>query len=187
MGAKRVIPISRYIKTAGASSHNPHRNLAPFNPILKDGVLWSSFYKKFILLRLGANLFRMRSLRDEDILLARLRLLVMMAKAFLHGYPLGKVSLQSIHRNGIYLAGFLTNWYDVLANLNTGNIMEKNLDLDHIFFQRAKLLTIMVKSFADGNPMGPHRKKALQNNIQYISGMLPRLQSLPRTHLAVVK
>ena len=139
------------------------------------------------MLRLGANLFRMRSLRDDDILLARLRLLVMMAKVFLHDHPLGKVSLQSIHRNSRYMAGFLANWYDVLSNLNTGKIMERNLDLDHIFFQRAKLLSIMVRSFAEGNPMGPHRKKALKNNMEYISDMLPRLQLLPQIHLSVIK
>jgi hypothetical protein len=129
----------------------------------------------------------MRSLRDDDILLARLRLLVMMAKVFLHDYPLGKVSLQSIHRNSRHMAGFLANWYNVLSNLNSGKITEKNLDLDHIFCQRAKLLSIMVKSFAQGNPMGPHRKKALKNNMEYISEFLPQLQSLPRTHLSVVK
>ncbi|MBW2635785.1 MAG: hypothetical protein JRE14_17085 [Deltaproteobacteria bacterium] len=46
------------------------------------------------------------------------------------------------------------------------------LALDHIFFQRVKLLAIMTKSFAESNPMGQHRRMAVRNNIDYICDTL---------------
>ena len=34
------------------------------------------------------------------------------------------------------------------------------------------MLLVMAVSFADGNPMGPSRKRALKNNIDYIAESL---------------
>ena len=139
------------------------------------------------MLRLGSNLFRMRVPRDDDILLSRLRLLVIIAKAYLIDYPFGIVSLRSIHRNSQHVAGLLANWYDVLSNINSGDDLNQKINIDHIFYQRIKLLAIMVKSFADGNPMGPYRKSALKNNIEYLSEILPHLQSIHKANLSIVK
>ena len=44
----------------------------------------------------------------------------------------------------------------------------KLLEVDHIFYQRVKLLAIMAKSFAEGSPVGQHRRMAIRNNIDYI-------------------
>ncbi|MGD9368809.1 MAG: hypothetical protein PVH87_24110 [Desulfobacteraceae bacterium] len=42
------------------------------------------------------------------------------------------------------------------------------MDLDHIFFQRVKLLAVMVKAVGEGHPMGAHRKTAMRDNIDII-------------------
>jgi hypothetical protein len=43
-----------------------------------------------------------------------------------------------------------------------------SMEFDHIFFQRAKLLAVMIKALGKGFPMGEHRKQAMQENIDII-------------------
>ena len=42
----------------------------------------------------------------------------------------------------------------------------------HIFFERARLLATIAKSFAQGNPVGEHRRMALHKNIDELCRML---------------
>lgn len=139
------------------------------------------------MLRLGSNLFRMRTLRDDDILISRLRLLIVMAKAYLQDVPLGNYSLRSIIRNAGHVTYFLSDWSNYLNHLEKDQASPINFDNDHIFYQRVKLLSIMVKSIAQGNPLGIHRKLALKSNVDYVSEILPHLHPFCRTALAVVK
>ena len=139
------------------------------------------------MLRLGSNLFRMRTVRDDDILISRLRLLIIMAKAYLQNTALGNYSLCSIIRNTGHVNNFLSNWHLYLKHLEIKQTSPVNFDIDHIFYQRIKLLSIMVKSVAQGNPLGLHRKAALKSNVDYISEILPYLRPYHRTALSVVK
>ena len=139
------------------------------------------------MLRLGSNLFQMRTVRDDDILISRLRLLIVMAKAYLQDTSLGNYSLRSIIRNAGQVSCFLSNWQSYLNHLESNQKSPINIDIDHIFYQRIKLLSIMVKSIAQGNPLGIHRKAALKSNVDYVSEILPYLQPFHRTVLSVVK
>ena len=139
------------------------------------------------MLRLGSNLFQMRTVRDDDILISRLRLLIVMAKAYLQDTSLGNYSLRSIIRNASQVSYFLSNWQSYLNHLESNQKSPINIDIDHIFYQRIKLLSIMVKSIAQGNPLGIHRKAALKSNVDYVSEILPYLQPFHRTTLSVVK
>ncbi len=139
------------------------------------------------MLRLGSNLFQMRNVRDDDILISRLRLLIVMAKAYLQEVSLGNYSLRSIVRNAGHVSYFMSDWHVYLNHLEIKQASPINFDVDHIFYQRIKLLSIMVKSIAQGNPLGIHRKAALKSNIDYISEILPYLQPFHRTALSVVK
>jgi hypothetical protein len=139
------------------------------------------------MLRLGSNLFQMRRVRDDDILISRLRLLIVMAKAYLQDASLGNYSLRSIIRNAGQVSYFLSNWQTYLNHLEGNHKSPINIDIDHIFYQRIKLLSIMVKSIAQGNPLGIHRKAALKSNVDYVSEILPYLQPFHRTALSVVK
>jgi len=129
----------------------------------------------------------MRSVRDDDILISRLRLLIVMAKAYLQDTSLGNYSLRSIIRNAGQVSCFLSNWQTYLNHLESGQEIPVNIDIDHIFYQRIKLLSIMVKSVAQGNPLGIHRRAALKSNVDYVSEILPYLQPFHRTALSVVK
>jgi len=139
------------------------------------------------MLRLGSNLFQMRAVRDDDILISRLRLMIIMAKAYLQDTSLGNYSLRSIIRNAGHVGYFLSDWNTHLDHLESNRKSPVHLNIDHIFYQRIKLLSIMVKSLAQGNPLGIHRKTALKSNVDYISKILPYLQPYHRTVLSVVK
>ena len=137
------------------------------------------------MLRLGSNLFQMRTVCKDDILISRLRLLIIMAKAYLQNASLGKYSLRSIVRNAGHVNDFLLDWNEHLNCMESGRNTQINLSIDHIFYQRIKLLSIMVKSIALGNPLGIHRKTALKSNVNYISEILPQLLPAHRTTLSV--
>ncbi len=118
--------------------------------------------------RFGAARQEMKQLRQHDIFLSRLRLLVIMSKAFVENYPLGEHRLQAVARNAEVIAKDCVDWNGHFNNFRSSPESKRILDVDHIFYQRIKLLAIMAKSFADGSPMGQHRRMALCNNIDYI-------------------
>ena len=139
------------------------------------------------MLRLGSNLFHMRTIRDDDILISRLKLLIIMAKAYLQETSLGSYSLRSIIRNTGHVSYFLSDWNAHLNHMKSNRNTQINFGTDHIFYQRIKLLSIMLKSIAQGNPLGIHRKTALKSNVDYIAEILPQLQPVQQTALSVVK
>lgn len=139
------------------------------------------------MLRLGADLFHMRNVRAHDILLSRLKLLVIMASAYLKGHDCRLWRLRSMRRNTGYLSIFLRDWNDYLANFTIDGPSQHRIQLDHIFYQRVKLLCIMLVSFAEGNPMGVHRKLALKNNVDYLNDILSRMKCSQRPRLVVIK
>jgi len=110
-----------------------------------------------------------------------------MARAYLQEASLGKTSIRSIIRNTGHISHLLMDWNAHLSKFQVNPQTQKNIDIDHIFYQRIKLLAIMVKSIAQGNPLGTRRRAALQNNINYISEILPHLQPHHQAVLTVVK
>jgi len=119
--------------------------------------------------RIGPNPREMRKLQEKDIFISRLQLLVVMSKAYLKDYPLGGYRAGAIKSNAAKLADAMTGWESYKKHFTAVNNRKLHILLDHILFQRIKLLLIMAISFAEGNPMGSHRKSALRNNIDYIT------------------
>ena len=120
------------------------------------------------MLRLGSPASETREMDLDDIFLARLKLMIVMAKSFLDGCPLGEHRRQAMLENArhieaesIDLGGLMTNYphQDETAAPN---------EYDHVFYQRVKLLAVMVKAVAKGFPMGDHRKSAMQENLDII-------------------
>ena len=118
--------------------------------------------------RLGAATQDMKKMQYHDVFFSRLRLLIIMAKAFLKNYPVGQYRLEAVIRNAEAVAKDCVDWNGYHNNFRSSAESERLLENDHIFYQRVKLLAIMAKSFAEGNPVGPHRKMAIQNNIDYM-------------------
>ena len=103
---------------------------------------------------------------------SRLKLLIIMSKAFLGNYPLEKHRLQETAKAAEQVIKDCVEWKGQYTNFRSDVQSEEVIKLDHIFFQRVKLLSTMAKSFAQGNPVGDHRRMALNKNIEDLCGML---------------
>jgi hypothetical protein len=53
-----------------------------------------------------------------------------------------------------------------------------DMDLDHIFFSRLKLLIIMMRAYLEGYPLGAVRTSAIVDNAAYISAESIDLEQL---------
>ena len=132
--------------------------------------------------RIGAHPLRMRKQREEDIFISRLQLLTIMAKAYLKDYHLGRYRARAIKNNAARLAEAPYGWKSYKTQLSAATDDPGSIQLDHILFQRIRLLLVMAVSFAEGNPMGPSRRHALKNNIDYIAeslGFNTRPETIP--------
>ncbi len=134
------------------------------------------------MIRYGAAEQEMRRMETDDLLVSRLKLLIVMAKAYLKGYPLGRYRRQAIHQNARYV------FYE--AVLRTGKQPSESpgdasshhasgvkKHMDHLFLQRAQLLAVMLNAFIEGKSDGNFRNKAMAENVDHICEYLSdRLQ-----------
>lgn len=120
------------------------------------------------MLRLGTDEPKTREMDLDDIFLSRLKLLIIMGKSYLDGLPLGEQRRQAMLSNADHIE---------LESVDLGCLVTKapfepssvgTMDFDHLFYQRVKLLSVMIKTIAKGFPMGEHRKIALQENLDVI-------------------
>ena len=122
--------------------------------------------------RIGMHPSGMRKQQEADIFLSRLQLLIVMAKAYLKDYQIDGHRAVAVKNNAARLAETPTGWKSYKKNISNATNKTASVYLDHILFQRIRLLLVMAVSFAEGNPMGPSRKRALKNNIDYIAESL---------------
>jgi hypothetical protein len=122
--------------------------------------------------RIGIHPSGMRAQQEEDIFISRLHLMIVMAKAYLKNYQLGGYRAIAIKNNAARLAEAPTGWHSYKTHFSKAATETTGIRLDHILFQRIRLLLVMGVSFAEENPMGPSRKRALRNNIDYITECL---------------
>lgn len=115
--------------------------------------------------RYGAPAQAMRMMDKNDLFYSRLNLLIVMAKAFLKGYPLGAFRSQAIEENAQWL------FYEALERSaqavepeSTGSAAPAM----QLFFQRAQLLAVMCKSTVEGNPLGEFRNQAMHDTIEQL-------------------
>ena len=122
--------------------------------------------------RLGSNVKSMREINHDDTFLGRVKLLIIMLKAFLGDYSLQGISLKAITRNADEVHKVCEDWNQYIIQVRSVSGLKEGIEFDHIFYQRVSLLAIMAKSFVAGNPMGYHRKNVIRVNINYISEAL---------------
>ena len=120
------------------------------------------------MLQLGSSPLNARELENEDIFISRLKLLIIMSSAYLSNYPLGDIRKNAILRNADQIAREIVDWQGQGSNFRSDYELRGDLDFDHVFFQRVKLLAVMAKAFAEDHPMGYHRLKALEDNLNHI-------------------
>ena len=129
------------------------------------------------MIRFGAAQETMRPVIADDVLVTRLQLLIIMAKAYLKGYPLGTYRRQAIYLNArfvFYEAVIRTGVKHKQASGDNGpnRAATTHRPLDHLFLQRAQLLAVMLNAFIDGKSEGNFRNRAMADNVDRICDYL---------------
>lgn len=127
------------------------------------------------MLRVGPSSGEIRNMSGEDIFSSRLKLLIIMAKAYLTGFPIGKYRKQAIIENSRYvfyhslqLVSKIAFFKDQDLKVQAGIAFTDDMHEEHIFYQRTQLLAVMVKALAEGRLKGHFREKALKENLNRI-------------------
>jgi len=141
------------------------------------------------MLRLGSPSDQTREMNLEDIFFSRLKLMVVMGYGYLDNYPLGERRRQAMLENAQYMtqATIASSRlpHDTKVPFDS-NPHPKSTAIDHIFYQRIKLLGVMLSAVAKGFPMGEPRRTALRENLDSIRQTL--MFSIPsEVDLAVLK
>lgn len=118
--------------------------------------------------RFGPKDNDMRKINRDDTFLGRVKLLVIMLKAFLGDYPLQGIKRKAIAKNAVEVSKICADWNKYFIQVRSASRSNEGFELDHILYQRISLLSIMAKSDVLGNPMGHYRKKIIRDNISYI-------------------
>lgn len=104
----------------------------------------------------------------NDIFLARLKLLLISAKAYLADYPLGKFRKQAVVNNAKTILQILAQGLSFEQRMRRINEGLDSMDIDYLLNERVKLLAFMAQAFAQDFPIGYHRRKVVENNVDYI-------------------
>jgi hypothetical protein len=135
------------------------------------------------MIRYGAVANKMRTMNSDEMLIFRLKLLLIMAKAKIKGYPMGNHRKAAIIENSRFVfSEALARSTSILSSLsavsNDGKPSEGVTQPDHLFLQRTQLLAVMMSAFARGQSRGRFRNKAMAMNIDHICTYLSnRFQS----------
>ena len=129
--------------------------------------------KKKPFARFGIDARKMRPMVKDDILILRLSLLIIMAKAYLKSYPMGEFRRRAVTWNARFVFNeALSRTHSIPSSArikqrtqsSQGGIEIK----DYLFLQRAQLLAVMVHSLAERKTKGNFRKKAMAENINHL-------------------
>ncbi len=127
------------------------------------------------MMKLGPTSGETKAMSVNDIFLSRLKLLIIMAKAYLRDCPLGNYRKKAIIENANHV------FYHSLHLVSESSILKDNgfepqADIvskgktseEHLFHQRVQLLAVMAKALAEDRLRGHFRKKALTDNLNKI-------------------
>ena len=127
------------------------------------------------MIKLGPTSEEMKAMSEDDIFLSRLKLLIIMAKAYLKDCPIGKYRKSAIIENAhsvfyhslklVCRSNFFKNHK---LKMPSGITSESMTDEDYLFHQRVQLLSVMAKAMAENRLTGNFRKKALKDNLDSI-------------------
>jgi|GEM_PF-1241790 hypothetical protein len=110
-------------------------------------------------------------MKREHFFFERLKLLMVMCEAFINGYPVEDFRKDAVLNNAEHVFFEITDWGGKYLNLREKAGSINGIQPDSFFFQRVKLLALMAKSFAKGNPVGYFRAKAVKDTIFEIEEM----------------
>ena len=127
------------------------------------------------MIKFGPTSGEMRAMSDDDIFLSRLKLLIIMAKAYLKDCPIGKYRKSAIIENAhhvfyrsLIMASKIAFFKDQDLKERLSITSESKTEGEYVFHQRVQLLSVMAKALAENRLTGNFRKKALQDNLDRI-------------------
>ncbi len=127
------------------------------------------------MIRFGSRAREMKNMSGEDIFSSRLKLLIIMTKAYLKDCPIGEYRKQAIIENArsvFYQSLKLSSELSAITNddsrTQSGKDSSGDMNDAYIFHQRTQLLAVMAQALAENRLKGQFRKKALQDNLNSI-------------------
>jgi hypothetical protein len=127
------------------------------------------------MIKLGPASVEMRAMSEDDVFSSRLKLLIIMAKAYLRDCPLGNYRKKAIIENAnhvFYHSLHLVSESSILKDQGfefPADIVSRGkTSEEHLFHQRVQLLAVMAKALAEDRLRGHFRKKALTDNLNKI-------------------
>jgi len=131
------------------------------------------------MIKLGPTSGETKAMSVNDIFLSRLKLLIIMAKAYLKNYPIGKYRRSAVIENthhvfyhSLQLVSETFFFENRESESQSGISSEIEIEEERVFHQRVQLLAVMVKALAEERLTGHIRKKALQDNLDRICDTL---------------
>jgi hypothetical protein len=112
---------------------------------------------------------------EHHLFTSRLKLLIIMARAYLTGCPLGKYRKQAIVENANQVFYHSLQWISESAafknhalDTQTHAFSRLERSEENMFYKRVQLLAVMAKTIGSDRPMNKFRKKALADNLNKI-------------------
>jgi hypothetical protein len=135
------------------------------------------------MIRYGAQAKAMRPMGTNELFILRLKLLIIMTKAFLKGNPLGEFRKKAIIETANYLFYEALFQAEQLKKSGPDAKMQstpqsRSKNPDHLFLQRIQLLAVMANAFTKDKANGNFRKQAMANNVDLICEHLSEKVSL---------
>ncbi len=131
------------------------------------------------MIKLGPTSGETKAMSVNDIFLSRLKLLIIMAKAYLKNYPIGKYRRSAVIENAhhvfyhsLQLVSETFFFENRESESQSGISSEIEIEKERVFHQRVQLLAVMIKALAEERLTGHIRKKALQDNLDRICDTL---------------
>ena len=112
----------------------------------------------------------MRAKCVNVIFLSRLKLLIIMAKAYLKNYPIGKYRKTAIIENAHHV--FYHSLRLASSETQSGITSEVKAGEEQEFQKRVRLLAVMAKAIAEERLTGNSKIKALQDNLNRLCEIL---------------
>ena len=120
--------------------------------------------------KIGPTSEDMRAKCVNDIFLSRLKLLIIMAKAYLKNYPIGKYRKTAIIENVHHV--FYHSLKLASSETQSGITSEVKADEEQEFHKKVQLLAVMAKAIAEDRLTENFKKKALQDNLNRLCEIL---------------